>query len=150
VRAANLAIAVGAILVSAAILYGSRSYPFWARTAPGTGFMPVLLGLVGLGLGLALLIGALRERKSEALDLPDRATRPRIAGAMLGLTLAVFLTPIVGLLLGQVIFMLFMLLGLQRRPIVPSVATTAITAGLIYGVFMQWLRVPLPRGPLGF
>ncbi len=149
-RAANLAIAVAAILVSAAVLYGSRSYPFWARTAPGTGFMPVLLGLVGLGLGLTLLIGALRGRRAEPLDVPERATRARIAGAMAGLALAVFLTPILGLLLGQIIFMLFMLLGLERRPIVPSVATTAITAGLIYGVFMQWLRVPLPRGPLGF
>ena len=149
-RAANLAIAVGAILFSAAILVGARQYPYWARTAPGTGFMPTLLGLVGLALGVALLVTTLRRGPLGPLDLPDRPTGVRIAGAMAGLSLMIVLTPVLGLLLGQAIFMLFMLLGLERRPLLPSLATTAITTGLIHGVFMRWLHVPLPTGPLGF
>ncbi len=149
-RGANFAIALGAILLSAGVLIGARQYPFWARTAPGTGFMPTLLALAGLGLGVALLVSTLRQGQLEPLDLPDRPTRVRVAGALAGLALVIVLTPVIGLLLGQTIFMLFMLLGLQRRPLVPSLVTTAITVGLIYGVFMRWLNVPLPVGPLGF
>ena len=149
-RRADLAIAVGAILLSAVLLIGARQYPVWTRTAPGTGLMPVLLGVVGLVLGLALLVNTLRQPAHEPLDLPDRATLGRIGGALAGLALVVVLTPFIGLLVAQTLFMLFMLLGLQRRPIVPSLLTTAITSGLIYGVFIRWLHVPLPTGPLGF
>ncbi len=149
-RGANFTIALGAILLSAAVLIGARQYPFWARTAPGTGFMPTLLGLVGLGLGVALLVSTVRQERLGGLDLPDRPTRVRVAGAMAGLALVIILTPVIGLLLAQTTFMLFMLLGLQRRPLVPSLATTAVTVGLIYGVFLRWLKVPLPVGPLGF
>ena len=149
-RRANLAIAVAAILLSTAILIGARQYPVWSRTAPGTGLMPVILGVVGLVLGVALLVNTLRQPSYEPLGLPDRATLRRIGGAMAGLAVAFALTPLLGLLVAQTLFMLYMLLGLQRRRIVPSLLTTAITSGLIYGVFMRWLHVPLPTGPLGF
>ena len=149
-RAANLAIAAGAILISMAILVGARQYPFWARTAPGTGLMPVLLGVAGLILGLTLLINTLRKPPSDPLDLPDRAMLLRIVWAMVGLVLVMLLTPVVGLLLALIAFMLFMMLGLLRSPMLPSLLTTAITAGLVYGVFMRWLHVPIPTGPLGF
>ena len=149
-RRANLAIAVGAILLSAAILIGGRQYPVWARTAPGTGLMPVILGVTGLVLGLALLVNTLRNSPREPLDLPERATLLQIVGAMAGLVLVLVLTPFLGLIVAQTLFMLFMLLGLLRRPIVPSLLTTAITSGLVYGIFLRWLHVPMPTGPLGF
>ena len=149
-RTANLAIAAGAILISTAILVGARQYPFWARTAPGTGLMPVLLGVAGLMLGLTLLINTLRKPPRDPLDLPDRAMLLRIVWAMVGMVLVMILTPLLGLLLALSAFMLFMMLGLLRSSIVPSLLTTAITAGLVYGVFMRWLHVPIPTGPLGF
>ena len=36
-----------------------------------------------------------------------------------------------------------------RQPWRASLATTAITVGLIYAIFVGWLSVPLPRGALG-
>jgi hypothetical protein len=112
--------------------------------------MPNLLGLVGLALGLALLINTLRRPPLEPLDLPDRAMLWQILGALAGLGVVMVITPFVGLIVAQTLFMLFMLLGLLRRAVVPSLITTAVTSGLIYGIFLRWLHVPLPTGPLGF
>ena len=42
-----------------------------------------------------------------------------------------------------------LLLGLERRPLVPSLFATAVVTGLVYGVFVAWLGIALPVGPLG-
>jgi ABC-type multidrug transport system permease subunit len=41
------------------------------------------------------------------------------------------------------------MLGILRRTILPSLFTAAFTASLIYVVFIWWLKVALPAGPLG-
>jgi hypothetical protein len=33
--------------------------------------------------------------------------------------------------------------------LLPSLVTVALTTGLIYAIFVLWLRVPLPTGVLG-
>ena len=48
------------------------------------------------------------------------------------------------------LFMAFLLIVVQRRRLLPSLATTAITTGLIYVVFVRWLGVRLPTGLTGF
>ena len=149
-RNADIAIAVAALAVSVVVLVGAREYPYWARTAPGTGFMPTLLGLFGLVLGAALLVNALRRPSAAGLDLPERPIAVRVAGAAGGLVVIVLLTPYLGLLVGQALFMLVVLIGLLGRRLVPSLVATGLTGGLIYLVFLRWLRVPLPIGPLGF
>jgi hypothetical protein len=46
--------------------------------------------------------------------------------------------------------MVFLLVVVQRRPVGPSLVTTAITVGLVYLVFTRWLGVRLPTGVTGF
>jgi putative tricarboxylic transport membrane protein len=48
------------------------------------------------------------------------------------------------------LFMAFLLVVVQRRRLLPSLVTTAITAGLIWAVFVRWLGVRLPTGLAGF
>ena len=48
------------------------------------------------------------------------------------------------------LLMLFMLLDVLRRPWLASIITTVLTTALIYGIFVLWLRVALPKGVLGF
>lgn len=148
-RTANLAIALGALLLSVAMLVGAREHPYWAGRAPGTGFMPILLGLVGLVLGAALLVSTLRRPPPEPLELPEGPIAVRVAGSAVGLVLVVLLTPYLGLILGQALYMLGVLLGLLRSRLVPSLIATGLTVGLIYLVFKRWLFVPLPSGLLG-
>jgi hypothetical protein len=57
--------------------------------------------------------------------------------------------PALGLILSGVALCLFLLLAVERRPLIPSLATTAITVGIVYGVFIAWLGISLPQGVLG-
>ena len=52
-------------------------------------------------------------------------------------------------MLAVALLVAFVLLFVLRQALWPSLATVGITAGLIYAIFVGWLGVPLPRGPLG-
>jgi putative tricarboxylic transport membrane protein len=41
-------------------------------------------------------------------------------------------------------------LFVQRRKLVPTLITTAVTLAMIETIFVLWLRIRLPRGFLGF
>jgi hypothetical protein len=45
-------------------------------------------------------------------------------------------------------FVLTMLFGVLRKPILPSLLAAAIVSGFVHLVFVRWLSVPLPM-PLG-
>ena len=57
-----------------------------------------------------------------------------------------FVTYILG---AAVLFMLFLLLLVLRRPLAPSLLTTAITGALVYGIFSAWLGIAFPKGIFG-
>jgi hypothetical protein len=47
------------------------------------------------------------------------------------------------------LFMVFLLIFVERRRLVPSLFTTALTMALVYGVFSAWLGIAFPKGMLG-
>ena len=59
------------------------------------------------------------------------------------------MSPLVGLVPALALFVAFLLLAVLRQRLGTSLATLAITVGLIYGIFVGWLGVPLPRGIFG-
>jgi ABC-type multidrug transport system permease subunit len=67
-----------------------------------------------------------------------------------GLVLCVPLVPHLGFVTTSVIFMVGMMTGILRRKIAPTLVTAATIGALIYGIFIWWLKVALPTGPLGF
>jgi hypothetical protein len=98
---------------------------------------------------LILLVVALREGDTPA-DWPDALGRTRVLSAVAGLVLFIAAMPWLGFTLAGVAFMLVLLTVALRRKVLPSLATTAVTIALIQGIFVQWLSVKLPKGPLGF
>ena len=74
----------------------------------------------------------------------------RVALAFAALVAFAVLSPVLGMMSSAALFMVFLLIVVQRRGIAPSLATTAITTGLIYAVFVRWLGVRLPTGLTGF
>lgn len=55
----------------------SLSYPYGSVTSPGPGFLPTILGVLGLALGMGGLLSALRVRTSPATDGRDPAPTAR-------------------------------------------------------------------------
>ena len=101
-------------------------------------------------LSLLLLVESRGRGGAAGVEWPDREGLRRVAMAFAALVAFALLSPVLGMMSSAALFMVFLLIVVQRRGIAPSLATTAITTGLIYAVFVRWLGVRLPTGLTGF
>lgn len=136
------------LALSAAMAFDTRSLSFWADTTPGPAFMPVWLAIAGVVL-FALRLAEARRLRGEPVQWPDKAAFARVATIFAGLVAVPLIAPLVGLVPALTLFVAYLLLVPLRQPLWPSLATAAITAGLVYAVFVGWLGVALPKGFLG-
>lgn len=134
--------------LSAALVLETRKLSFWADTTPGPAFVPVWLGIAGALLCMLRILEARRIR--TAAEWPERPALFRVGLILAGLVAVPLLSSVLGLILALALFIAFLLLVVLRQRVVPSLATLAVTIGLIYAIFVVWLRVPLPTGMLGF
>jgi hypothetical protein len=149
-RRADIAAAAAAVALAAAMLLGAWRLEYWLDFAPGPGFFPRWVAAAGALVGLGLLVRALRRPDPSPIDWPDRAGRIRVIATAAVLAVLVPAVETAGFVTAAAAFMLVVLLAVERCRVVPSLLSTAVTVGLVYGVFGRWLGVPLPRGPLGF
>jgi putative tricarboxylic transport membrane protein len=134
------------LALSAAIAFDTRALSFWSDTTPGPAFVPMWLAVAGVVLFVLRLAEARRSPSRAAADWPDRHALRRIALIFVGLIAVPIVSPVAGLVAALALFVAFLLLLVLRQPLWPSLATVAVTAGLVYAVFVGWLGVPLPKG----
>ena len=137
------------IALSAVVMLGTRHLAYWAEFAPGSAFAPFWVGAVGAVLGALLLVTTLRRDQHEPHGFPGRHGFGRVLGVTAALWLMVAAVPLLGFIASGIAFSLFLLLLVEKRPLVPSLTTTAIAVGIVYGVFVAWLGISLPQGMLG-
>ena len=137
------------IALSVIVMLGTRHLEYWSEFAPGSAFAPFWVGAIGAFLGGLLLITTLRRDRHEPHGFPGRTGFGRVMGVTAGLWLMVIAVPYLGFIASGVVFSLFLLLLVEKRPLVPSLTTTAIAVGIVYGVFVAWLGISLPQGMLG-
>jgi hypothetical protein len=118
-----------------------------AHGGPGTRFLPVLLGLIVVVLGVAA--AAQSGTPEPAPEAPAAGGARRAAWTLGALVAYVFAFERLGFLLATAPFLAILLLayGERRWPVVLAVALGA--TGAAYALFALWLGVPLPAGPLG-
>lgn len=118
---------------------------------PGSGLIPfgaaALLGLMALGQFGRSLLEPARERRDDLESGPSRRSQVSIVlGALLGWGLA--LNPL-GFTV-SVFLLLAVLLGVvARRSWWATLALSALIVTGAYLIFVRWLGVEFPRGPLG-
>jgi putative tricarboxylic transport membrane protein len=137
------------LALSAAIAFDTRSLSFWADTTPGPAFLPVWLAIAGAVLFVLRLAEARRAGGGVPFEWPERTALLRVAMVFAGLVAVPLLTPFLGLVLALAAFVAFLVLVVLRQALWPSLATVAVTVGLVYAIFVGWLGVPLPKGMLG-
>ncbi len=145
----DIATALIMLGLCAVVIVGMSGFAFWSDFAPGPSFGPYLIAGAGILLSFLLLIEAIREEDRPA-DWPDAIGRHRVLFTVVGLVLFAAALPYLGFMTSSVVFMLVLMVVVLRRKLWPSLATTAVTVALIQGIFVQWLSVRLPIGPLGF
>ena len=121
---------------------------YWTDFSPGPAFMPYWIAGFGAVIACLLIFQSIRGRLAVSDEIDFSDVKP--AGFVIALLCCLLaVMPWMGMIIGSSVMILVMLVGMQRRPILPSLLTAAITAAIVYGVFEVWLNVDLPRSPLG-
>jgi putative tricarboxylic transport membrane protein len=142
-RAAGL----GLVAVGVFVLWECRVLPVGTLRVPGPALVPVALGLLVLGFG-ALIVA----RGAGAPPLASAGWAEwRHAAAIVGAcAFAALGLERLGYRLTLGLALVFLVAVVERRGLAPALVFAAILAGGSFALFDTLLRVPLPRGPLGF
>lgn len=114
--------------------------------APGSGFLPLWLGVILVGLVALFLWTGRGTAAPEALPSNPRRLWA-IAG---GLAVTVALIEPLGFSVPVTLYLLFLLRKIEAVSWRAALLVSLGTSLAIFCVFRLWLSVPLPRGPWGF
>lgn len=136
------------LVLSAAVFLDTRNLEFFDGI-PGPAFLPVWLAVAGCVLFVLRLLEARRLPAGSGIDWPDRGGLQRVILTFAGLAAIPLVAPPLGMLAAIVLFMAFLLVVVLRQRVGPSLLTVAVTASVVYGIFVLWLGIALPKGFLG-
>ena len=142
-------------VVFSAALWEAWSFQYGTEFAPGPGFAPVWLSVIGIALALLIAFNAFKATRqsapsAERAEPLDRTGLSRVGATLIGLVAMMALASWLGLVPAILLFLLFLTLYVQRLSIFAGVAASVGTVVFVYVVFVRLLDVPIPKGPLGF
>jgi hypothetical protein len=136
---------------------------YWSRTElafrgpnnePGPGYLPVLLTICLIGLGLALSAVWLFGSKARHGDAPTLSLSPRRIGralvVWLALVVCAFLIEPLGFLLAGEVLVLLVIVVIERIRSIPLIVTLLLLPPAMYFLFGTLLDVQLPGGTLWY
>lgn len=142
----------GALLLVFAVgfVVGARQFPYWTPNGPGSGFLPLWLGLTMAVLAAALLVGATRRTGPGEAWLPGGRAFLRLIVVVVATALFIWLMPWLGMTLGTFLFLVALLRFLEGHGWGTTLGVAVATTAANWLVFIYWLNVPFPTGVLGF
>jgi putative tricarboxylic transport membrane protein len=140
------------LLLAAFIAVEALSLRYYTPLGPGPGFFSFWLALILAGLALAVVVQATVGKPEPMPDdfFSDRTGYLRIGAVVLALVATIYLLEPLGFSLTMFGVCAFLLYALGRQGAVVTLAISLACSFGAYYVFDHWLRVPLPRGVLGF
>jgi putative tricarboxylic transport membrane protein len=133
-----------------AALYTSLGYSLIDALGPGPGFFPFWLSLVGGALTVGILVQDLRSHAFDGISvLPTRQAATQAGGVLVALIAAAALLEPLGFRLTMLAFIAGLLVVLGARSPAAIIFTALGGSFGVFHVFSNWLKVPLPVGPLG-
>ena len=154
---------IGGLLLAVffgAALWEGWSFQYGTEFAPGPGFAPVWLSSIGIVIALAITVGGWRSARLSSGSEQGTATADeagshtagliRVVATLLALAVMIAVVSWIGFVPAMLAFLLVLTLGIQRLSWLTSVGVSAGTVLFIYAIFVYFLRVPIPAGPLGF
>lgn len=162
--------AVAQLLLGAITAVLSLQLPLGTFRLPGSGLFPLALGLLLAALSAIQIARLLLARRAAAAAAPAQAVSPqpaaqqqpaapkpaaadgatrRVALFLAVVAASIALLQVVGYVASSLLLMLGLLkvLGVSWRVAAPVAALSATGAHVL---FVMWLKIPMPPGPLGF
>ncbi|MFC5847398.1 tripartite tricarboxylate transporter TctB family protein [Deinococcus petrolearius] len=149
----DLLVALGVLLLGAALLYGTAQIPFGINAVVGPRAFPLIVSVGTLAFGALLLVGALRGDRAEPgaeedtdPDAPASLTQPAIilGGFLLG---TLVLQPL-GFVLGTAIMYFSVAYAFAERRYGLMAFVALVVALVTYLLFTRGLDLNLPAGVL--
>ena len=133
------------------VVYVGSKLSYVSEVGPGPGFFPFWIGIGLLVFGAyQMVLSYASARRHSGPVAPLWSGSGRALGAWLGLAVAIALFRWIGFALSFVLLTIFLIVVLDRRPVVLAVGIGAGLALAFYIVFEFALGVSLPKGPWGF
>ncbi|HVE48423.1 MAG TPA: tripartite tricarboxylate transporter TctB family protein [Casimicrobiaceae bacterium] len=120
--------------------------PYMGDYAPGSGFLPLWLGVCLLLLSTIHVVASVRAPSATAATGHWR----KVVAVALGLVVCVAVIEPVGFVVAVGLYLLFLLRGVERESWRTSVGLSIAVVAVLFALFRLWLKVPLPKGPWGF
>jgi putative tricarboxylic transport membrane protein len=118
------------------------------RLPPRT--LPYVLGGTMIGAGAWLAFKTWRLRGKETLiHWPDRAGARRVFITLVSLAIYISLISVLGLPIVTLLFISFLVWYLGRYRIITSAIIGLVSAAVVYFLFILFLELSFPVGPLG-
>lgn len=136
------------LLLGAGVTYAGWDLGLGKLRDPGPGFMLFWVGLIMVGLSLAIGLAALRRapRPPEPLWAGTRWWKiVLVVAALVGYAYAL---ERLGFFLTTVLVLIFLFKAIEPQRWTVAVAGAVLTALAAYGLFNLWLGAQLPRGAL--
>lgn len=132
------------------ICVGSLRYPVGTIRQPGPGFFPLIAGSLLIALSLLFYIQLARSGKKRQdgafwTDVPRTLKMTRVIAALI---LYAVCMQIVGFFLSTLLFLAFLLRGVDPQRWSVVIITSVSGTVFSYFIFRMWLDVPLPGGIL--
>ena len=120
--------------------------PYLGDYAPGSGFLPLWLGVCLLALSAIHVVTSLR---APVADAPAGHWR-KVVAVTIGLIVCVAVIEKLGFVVAVAGYLLFLLRAVEKESWRTSLGVSVGTIAVLFGLFRVWLQVPLPKGPWGF
>jgi hypothetical protein len=91
----------------------------------------------------------MRRPDAEAPERLEIRGVARVGLTLFGMAAMIFLVPTLGLALAIIAFLLYLTLVVQRHSLALGIGASIGTVVFVYLVFVYFLDVPIPKGPLG-
>ncbi|HSQ05108.1 MAG TPA: tripartite tricarboxylate transporter TctB family protein [Burkholderiales bacterium] len=134
------------------MLVESFKTPYLLEGVPGPAFLPrwIAIGLIGTGAVLTVRAVLPRFAVKEIIAWPNARGWWRVALMLGTLAIAFVVLDKLGFLVTTTLFIAVVIFGLGVRSWLTLASVPLLAATVLYTVFAVWLRVPLPKGILGF
>jgi putative tricarboxylic transport membrane protein len=124
---------------------------YYTEGVPGPGFFPSVLALVVIATGILLIVTRLGkpEMSFGEFDAPSRQQLNRSMGIWIALLVATLMVELIGFVLAMILLVAAILIGIERRRGITTLATIILIPLFAYLLFAGLLKVPLPTGIFG-
>lgn len=141
--------ATAVLALGAAASVGALGLGYWVR-GPGPGFFPLWLGVLLMTLAVLWAVQLWHGENVHVAEPIRTGGRLAVGLVLGGLLITIVLLDAIGFQVAMTMFVLFILLVVNRRRVLESVIVAVICGFGVYVMFANVLRVYLPTADIGF